>query len=135
VLARPAKTGEEITTVTGDGEETHNTAKEGDFVIRNLTQAEEEYIISKDTFQEKYQFIESAEDPFDRYKAIGTIQAIELTEEVLEQAGLQAPFYFEAPWKESIVAKAGDFLVMPSGKKEIYRIARKEFFETYTVKE
>ena len=38
---------------------------------------------------------------------------------------------FQAPWKESIVVKPGDFLVISLDKTEIYRVAKKEFTETY----
>jgi hypothetical protein len=38
---------------------------------------------------------------------------------------------FQAPWKESIVVKPGDYLVISLEKSEIYRVAKKEFLETY----
>jgi hypothetical protein len=38
---------------------------------------------------------------------------------------------FVAPWGESMIVKPGDYLVTPPEKNEIYRIAQKEFEETY----
>ncbi|MCK5476675.1 MAG: hypothetical protein KAI55_02035 [Candidatus Aenigmarchaeota archaeon] len=44
-------------------------------------------------------------------------------------------FNFEASWGENMVAKIGDMIVTPPNKDEVYRIAIKEFEETYRMKE
>ena len=36
-----------------------------------------------------------------------------------------------APWGEKMIVKVGDYLVSPLNYSEVYRIAEKEFFETY----
>ena len=36
-----------------------------------------------------------------------------------------------APWGERMVVKSGDYLVAPMNYSEVYRVAEKEFFETY----
>lgn len=134
VKARLAVPGEEISSVTGDGLETKNKAGTGDFVVENATAAKERYIIKEESFHKKYTKDHAAEQGWDWYIAKGKIIAIEITGEVLQHFGWQSPVYFEAPWKESMVVKDGDFLVTPlPDKNEIYRIARTEFFETYAL--
>jgi hypothetical protein len=44
--------------------------------------------------------------------------------------GLESPFYFVAAWGEDMVLKDGDMIVTIDDK-EVYRIARAEFEETY----
>ena len=36
-----------------------------------------------------------------------------------------------ANWGEKMVVRKNDYLVSPLDNSEVYRIARKEFFETY----
>jgi hypothetical protein len=57
--------------------------------------------------------------------------AYHVSQEDLEKFGKKEVMEFQAPWKESIVVKQGDFLIIPMDKSEIYRVAQKEFFETY----
>lgn len=131
VYARRAQEGEKIVTVTDDGVETVNTAKKGDFVVKNQTDAEEMYVMSDEKFNDRYRVLTEIEDGFAEYQPIGKIVAVELTPQVLSELNLAAEFEFMAPWGEKMVAKQGDYLVCPSDFNEIYRIARKEFFETY----
>ena len=49
-----------------------------------------------------------------------------------ENLDITDPFYFEAPWQEKMVAKKGDMICTTDGS-EIYRIARKEFEQTYRI--
>ncbi len=133
VLARKASSGEFVKTITSDGLETINTAKEGDFIIKNQTEAEEMYIIGHSKFNERYDLLREAEDHFSLYKAKGKVIALEMTSSLLSKFNLDSVFYFIAPWSEEMVTKKDDFLVCPQDYSEIYRIARKEFIETYQV--
>ncbi|MFN0176841.1 MAG: hypothetical protein ACKVU0_19525, partial [Saprospiraceae bacterium] len=58
VLVRKALPGETIKTVTSEGLETTNTADKDNFIIKNLTEAEEEYIISSKKLAERYALVE-----------------------------------------------------------------------------
>ncbi len=131
VYARKAAEGEEIITVTNDGVETSNTANEGDYVIKNQTGAQEMYIIGGEKFNKRYRLLGEAEEEFSEYQPIGKVIGLELTPAMLTELGFQSEFVFMAPWGEKMVAKQGDYLVSPPGFEEVYRIARKEFFETY----
>ena len=131
ILAKEALGGEEVQTITSDGLETVNHAKKGDFLVKNKTGAGEIYIVSPDTFHKKYVFLHEAEDGFSEYRSTGKVIALELKASLLAELDLPSPFYFEAPWGEDMIAKEGDFLAMPPDKGQVYRIARKEFFETY----
>lgn len=131
VMARKAKPGERIDTVTNDGKETSNTAKTDNFIIKNQTEAGEMYIISESKFKERYEWKATGENDFDIYKAKGKVLGIEMTSSFLEKMGFDQEFYFIAPWNEEMVVKKEDFLVTTPNYSEIYRIARKEFFETY----
>lgn len=128
VVARSAVAGEKIITITSDGKETENTANEGDFVLQNLTKANEQYIISGDKFKSRYkEYPENYEIPFNPpngfsfYLPTGTTIAIKYEGEDTE---------FIAPWGEPMVIKKGDMLCSID-TVEFYRIAAKEFFETY----
>lgn len=130
VLVREAKEGEHIITITSDGEETRNRAVSGDFVIKNNTEAGEEYIVSEKKLNDRYTFLEQVDDVYARYRSSSTIQAFTLTEEMFKSLSLNDPFWFIAEWGETMIVRAGDYLVC-TGNGEVYRIARKEFSETY----
>ena len=131
VFARPANEGEIISTVTTDGVETTNQAKAGDFIVKNQTGAREMYILTQQKFQARYTLLKTNEDGFSEYYPIGKITALELTTDLLEDLRLPHVFHFQAPWGEAMIAKKDDFLACPPSGGEVYRIARKEFFETY----
>ncbi len=154
VFAKKAESREVVTTQTGDGPETVNTAEVGDYLVKNQTKAAEMYVVKASKFKERYQRLEAAADKkegtraeaiakegtpaeaiakegFEEYRSIGRVKAVELTPERCEAMKLPSVFHFEAPWGEAMVAKAGDFIVAPPDGAEVYRIARKEFFETY----
>lgn len=135
VLAREAKEGEVIHTMTGDGHETSNTAKKGDYIVKNLTKAEEQYIVGNQKFKDRYDFQQKEDNNFSRYDAKGKVIAVEMTHNLLKKLNLKAPFHFTATWNESMIVKANDFLVCPPDFKSVYRIARQEFFETYQLEE
>lgn len=131
VFARAAVEGEQIQTITSDGLETTNTAKAESFIIKNQTEAGEMYIIGAKKFHERYDFLEEGMDGFSVYAAKGKIVAVEMNDDLLKELNLPEEYYFVAPWGEEMVVKKGDFLGGPQDFSEVYRLARKEFFETY----
>lgn len=131
VLAMQAHGGEKIETVTADGKETQNTARAGDFIVKNQTEAGERYVVPKEKFEQKYEWLEKGHGNYDIYLPSGKAIAIELTEEFLKLHELPEIFHFQAAWHQQMVIKKGDFLVAPPDCSEVYRIARQEFFETY----
>lgn len=124
VDARRAIPGEVIVTHTSDGKETENTARDGDYVIRNHTEAREEYIIPTAKFEVRYERLGAASEPgWDLYKAKGRCQGIAYSGPDTE---------FVASWGESMRLRNGDMICTPLPQKsEVYRIALKEFGETY----
>ena len=132
ILAKRAQAGEKIATITADGLETVNTAQAGDYIIRNTTEAGEQYLLGAEKFEKKYSpFAQPDENGWQMYEPNSVIFAIELSPELLQRLQWPTEFYFVARWGEEMVAKAGDFLALPEDASEVYRIARKEFFETY----
>jgi len=130
VYARMAKEGEEIETITSDGLETKNVAKEGDFIVKNKTEAEECYILKSETFNKIYHYYREHEGGFNEYSPNKKIIGVEIKGSFFSKEN-KKEFYFVAPWGTEMIVKENDFLVCPLDYSEIYRIARKEFFETY----
>lgn len=132
VHARPAVLGEVIVSTTNAGEETTNTAGPNDYVVKNLTAAEEQYLVGKEKFDSRYTFVEDAGDGWKLYDPIGAVLGIEITRELTNQLGVGEEFYIMAPWASEQIAQEGDLLVSPlPALDEVYRIARTEFEETY----
>ena len=71
VLARPAKVGERVATITADGLETENVAKQGDYLVKNQTEAKEQYLMSATKFNTRYEWIRKSNRGFDLYSAKG----------------------------------------------------------------
>lgn len=131
VRAKKAEPGLHVITLTSDGFETQNTAEKGDWLVENQTSAKERYLVKAETFEKKYTLMHSLGNGWGCYQPKGEIYALEVSESDLGNFGVEVQLVFQAPWKESIIVKPGDFLVIPVDKNEIYRIARKEFNETY----
>lgn len=131
VFARKAKKIERIITTTSDGRETINSAKPGDYIVKNQTGAGEEYILTSSKFRKRYVYKKRSKAGFSEYEPTGRIRAIEVNKRLLKKFGVENKFYFEADWGSKMVVKEKDFLACPIGGEEVYRIARKEFFETY----
>lgn len=125
IYARKAIPGEKISTITKDGLETINSAQEGDYIVKNQTEAQEEYIIPGNKFVKRYVYAKGLDSSWDEYKPLGEIKAIPVTE--------KETFYIMAPWGEKMVVKHDDYLVSPLDYSEIYRIANQEFYETYRI--
>ena len=131
VLAREARTGEKIYSYTADGLETENIAEEGDFIVRNQTEAGEEYLMGSEKFHRKYLYMEPAGEGMARYQPLGKAWAVEMTAGLARELGFPLPFEFLASWGAPMIVKENDFLVCSPRFSSVYRIARKEFFETY----
>jgi len=134
VYAREAKEGEKITTTTSDGLETENVAQKGDYILRNQTDAKEVYILKSEKFIQRYLLIGDGIDGFKEYRPMGQVLALEMTEEHMKKLGFEEKGYFLAPWGYKMLINTLDFLVCPLDFSEVYRVARKEFFETYRLK-
>lgn len=132
VFAKKAAETTRLVTVTSDGIETENTVNPGDFIVKNQTHAQEMYALDAEKFADRYEWLGSAKDGFDEYLPVGKITAIELTKELLHQLALPDEFLMATNWNETMIVKQGDFLAAPPDFSEVYRIARREFFETYT---
>lgn len=119
VEATQAHGGEHIVTVTGDGRETDNTADAGDYIVTNQTEAHEQYIVPRERFLARHERVEGG-----RWRATGRIRALRVTAD--EQ------FALTARWGSDMPVKPGDYLATPlPGKDEVYRVAAREFGETY----
>lgn len=126
IFAREAKIGEVIKTYTKDGLETTNTVVEPSYIVKNTTDAKEEYAVTKSKFEKRYKFIKKENKEWSVFQPIGEIKAIKVKND--------DTFFIIAPWGEEMIVKKGDFLVSPLDYSEVYRIANKEFFETYRLK-
>ncbi len=122
VYAVKAKDGEYIETWTADGLETTNYANPGDFIVQNLqTEALEKYIVSEEMFFNRYKFFYWSEEGA-VYMPTGKVKGVIYYGPDIE---------FVAKWGRNMVLKGGDYIVAPLGGQEVYRIAAKEFYETY----
>jgi len=131
ILARSAVKGEVVVSITSSGVETSNTASDGDFVVMNLTGARETYIVPEHKFFARYSLVTEEEDGWKRYHPRGEVIALNIEVEILNLLERTSPFEIQAAWGESQLAELSDFLVTPPDCSEIYRIGRREFFETY----
>jgi hypothetical protein len=131
ILARPAEAGEIVVSITSSAVETWNTAREGDFVVQNLTEAMEIYIVSGSKFSKRYTLVGEEDDGWKRYRPHGDVFALEIKTEIMDLLERTSPFVIEAPWGEPQRVELNDFLVTLPDYSEIYRIARQEFFQTY----
>ena len=132
VHARPATVNEVIVSRTSDGEETTKTAADGDFVVKNLTEAQEQYLVGKDKFNARYTYVEDVDEEWKLYNPVGEVMGIEISRDLTTMLGAGEEFFIMAPWGSEQLAREGDMFVSPlPALDEVYRIARKEFDETY----
>lgn len=131
VKARVADKIEHITTTTSTGVETTNSAYPNDYIVQNMTDAHEMYVINPDTFIEKYKLLENLDDLWSLYAPTSTIFAIKLTTKVLKDKKWPTTFTIKAAWGTDMVCYQGDYLASPRDGSEFYRIDEKEFDETY----
>jgi hypothetical protein len=132
VHARPAKAGEVIVSKPSDGEETTKTAAPGDVVVKNLTEAKELYLVGEDKFNARYTHVKDLSDGWRLYDPVGEVLCIEISSELTAMLGVGEVFFIGAPWGSEQLALEGDMFVSPLPTlDEVYRVARKEFDETY----
>jgi len=124
VQARKAIEGEEIVTVIDGEEETRNTAKAGDVVVKGVK--EEEYILEGENFSSRYEGPDLTDEYQEGFKAVGKVQAYTYPGK---------PFKFTAAWGESMICNTGDVLCAPYKSDlsidEVYRIEKEAFGESY----
>lgn len=133
VHVRKAKEGEAIATITSSGLETENIAKAHDYVIKNLTDANEQYLLSQDNLGKKYQEIAKVDGQWSLYKPLGKVLGIEVTHDTLALLNIPTDsFEIMASWGSEQRVNIGDILASPIPElNKIYRIDIKEFYETY----
>lgn len=131
VKAKKAESGTWIITKTSDGFETKNQAKAGDMLVENQTSSLEQYLVKEEVFSKRYEIEQGLEQGWAIYNPIGEILAYSVSNVDFEFFGVLDVLEFEAPWGESMILKRGDYLATPPERNEIYRIAQKEFSETY----
>ncbi len=134
VAARPAREGERVVSTTSDGIETENVAGDSDFVVENQTHAHERYLVAAEKFAKRYDRVESLGGDWATYapNRFAQIVALRVDDAVLGLLDRDGDFFIEAPWGEAQRVRKGDVLVAPTDFREIYRIGRREFAETYT---
>ncbi len=133
IIARRGIKGEQIVTITSDGKETVNTVvDDNSFIVQNQTDAKEEYIVLGEKFEQKYDYLGGDTASNQLYLAKGKIKAVKLTSALWATLSFPAKqFYYEPAWGGNMVVKLYDYLACPLDYSEVYRIARKEFWETY----
>ena len=134
VDARPARDGEIVVTViAGEGKETTSKpAVRGDWVVRNRCPetGNEQYLVGGAKFAERYSLPTGTPDRDGWREAVprGTIVRFFIL------GPEHGEFTFEAPWGETMVAKAGDAIVQdPDKPGDTYRVAAASFRCTYEV--
>lgn len=135
VYARPAVPGERVETIVQSGLETVATATENQTLILAQTEAQERYLVKNDKFKLRYKPIyeslprDLSDQGFLCYQGIGMVMAVKaktLMDSDTEEA------FFVASWGEKMRCQADDYIAFPVGSpKEIYRIAKAEFDQTY----
>jgi len=134
IRARNAVVGERIDSLTSLGFETSNTAESGDYVVQNQTDAMEQYLVSKQVFERKYALQTEEDGGWAVYQSSSSSTVLSLTVDanVLTLLGKSDAFFIEAPWGGMQKCMKDDVLVaLSEPSDEVYRIAQKEFSETY----
>lgn len=132
IHARLAEDSEVISTIIDDEEETQNIAQAGDYIVKNLTKSEETYVVEKEKFAKLYRFSKKVDDSWGEYIPLGKIKALQVTPELLSLLDQTSPFLILAQWGEEQRVESNDFLATPLDRqREVYRIERSAFAETY----
>jgi hypothetical protein len=105
-----------VITTTSDGKETENTANVGDIIMSGPSK--ENYVVKADKFQKLYN------------GGIGNTVVPDQTPKSVAVYTGSDTIHFKASWGEDMVLKPNDYLVK-SGENKYYRIAKKEYEETY----
>lgn len=125
IQVRAGVPGEEITTIASDGtKETRNTVHEGDFVVHNVGNPDNQWIIDAKTMMKKYEPVPGEEGI---YKPKGGPMKV---------YALSEPIEFTAPWGEKMRVEADGYILQdPDNPKDAYGISRKDFEATYKINE
>ena len=123
VYAKLVTRTEDIVTVTSSGVESKNTAIAGDYIVRNSTEAGERYVLKPEKFLSRYILTEETlPGGWVKWMPTGKVWAVEY----------QGPeIRFMASYGQPTVCRNGDMIACAPGDEGVYRIDRKEFFETY----
>eukprot|EP00440_Ansanella_granifera_P045533 gb/GFBE01049329.1/.p1 GENE.gb/GFBE01049329.1/~~gb/GFBE01049329.1/.p1 ORF type:complete len:784 (+),score=158.80 gb/GFBE01049329.1/:1-2352(+) len=147
---RPAKEGEVLETIFDGKIETTNTAKKGDWIVRADTSHKERYILTPEKFAAAYDpnsgcavsGVEDAEaltaEGFKAYVSRARIVAMAMTAEDLVRYFPSGNFM--AAWGQPMLVEESDFVAgvpcsasLQDGFKEIYRIEKTAFGQTYAL--
>ena len=109
-----------VVTITSDGKETQNVAEPNDIIMSGPSR--EQYVVKPEKF--------IGERGLYTGKMGGTVTPEQSPRIVARVENITQPVTFKAPWGEDMILKRGDYLVK-DGDQGYYRIAQKEYDETY----
>jgi hypothetical protein len=132
VDARRAKPGEVIITIVGGVKETESKpATEGDWVVRNHSSDDEEFLVKAEEFAKRYRRVDggATQAGWNEYRPI----APEMDYFIVSEA--DGNFKFIAPWGKEMIAEVGDAIVQNSqNRDDTYRVAATAFHNTYVIR-
>jgi hypothetical protein len=131
IIAKKAIPGTRVITKTSDGQRIETTAKDGDWLVENQTATNEHYLVSESTFKKKYQLRQALGEGWGSFQSLIQVYALKVQEKDLAHFGSDTQLEFKAPREKTVLIHPGDYLVIPIDQSEAYRIASKEFEETY----
>lgn len=131
-IAKKATPGTVVLTKTSDGQRIETTAKPGDWLVENQTATKEHYLVSDATFQKKYQLRQALGEGWGSFQSLGQVYALKVQEKDFAHFGDLQELEFQGPREKTVLLLPGDYLVIPVDQSEAYRIAAKEFEETYS---
>lgn len=117
--------GEEVETVGSDGNvETKRTTKKGDWIVNNVSNKDNKWIIDDKTFKKKYE-----EEKDGVYKPKGGPMLAAKISDCMDKGVEFAP----PNWGGDVIKIKNDgwFMKDPSNEKDIYAISKKDFDSTY----
>lgn len=129
--AKKATPGTRVITETSDGQRLETTAKPGDWLVENQTATQEQYLVSENTFQKKYQLRQALGEGWGAFQSLIQVYALQVQEKDLAPFGSPTQLEFQGPREKTVLIHPGDYLVIPVDQTEAYRITAKEFEETY----
>ena len=108
-----------VDTETSDGKETTNTAMKEDIVMSGPSS--EKYVVKKSKFHKMYT------------GEIGEDVEVEQSPRMVAEYTGDEELQFTASWGENMILKPGDYIVKETDSSGYYRIAKKEYEETYNI--
>lgn len=107
---------QQVVTTTADGKETQNVANVGDIIMSGPSR--ENYVVKAEKFPKLYN------------GKVGEDVIPDQTPRLVAVYTGSETVHFKASWGEDMILKPNDYLVK-SGEGKYYRIAKKEYEETY----